>query len=152
MEASLRRPANLSPLHVLVVHDDPTVREALTGALDAVCVVSGAAAGVNALAVLDAQPVSAMILDVVLGHEDGVPLMPRLRQCSPAPILFLTGYGPEELALRAFRTGVQDYLKTPLDCSVASRARVVRPGIARPLAPRPSPGKEPPWRSQSLPG
>jgi DNA-binding response OmpR family regulator len=64
------------------------------------------------------QVEACIILDAVLGDEDGVALVPRLHQRSTAPILLLTGYGTEELAVRAFRSGVQDYLKKPLDCGL----------------------------------
>lgn len=102
--------------HLLVVDDDPFVREALAAALGAQFVVHTAASGPEACAIAEAHPLAAIILDAILGDEDGVALIPRLHTLSAAPIILLTGYGTEEMAVRAFRSGAQDYVKKPLDC------------------------------------
>ncbi|MFA5029114.1 MAG: helix-turn-helix domain-containing protein [Candidatus Methylomirabilota bacterium] len=109
------RPFPSSPLHILVVDDDPAVCEALTAALAPPYVVHSAATSAEAAALAVAQPLAAVILDAVLGDEDGVALVPQLRQRSSVPILLLTGHGSEALAVRAFRAGVQDYLTKPVD-------------------------------------
>ncbi|MBI2457528.1 MAG: helix-turn-helix domain-containing protein [candidate division NC10 bacterium] len=100
--------------HILIVDDDPAIREALAAALQGTYVVHSAATGKEACALLRRHPVAAIVLDAVLGDEHGLDLIARFRKLSPAPILVLTGYGSEELAVRAVRTQVDDYLKKPV--------------------------------------
>ncbi len=101
--------------HILVVDDDPSVVEALTAALKATYVVHGAATGKEACAILRSHPIAAIILDAILGSEHGLDLVEQFRALSRAPILMLTGHGSEELAVRAFRAGVDDYLRKPVN-------------------------------------
>ena len=99
---------------VLIVDDDPAVVEALTAALNGTYIVHGAATGEEAYAILRGHPIAAIILDAVLGREHGLDLIERFRAVSRAPIIMLTGHGSEELAVRAFRAGVVDYLRKPV--------------------------------------
>ena len=100
--------------HILVVDDDPGVRELLIAALGDSYVVHAAASGTEACALLRTHPIVAVILDAVLGREHGLDLVARFRDLSAAPILLLTGYGSEDLAVRALRAKVDEYLKKPV--------------------------------------
>jgi YesN/AraC family two-component response regulator len=100
--------------HLLVVDDDPSIREALATALAFAYVVHVAATGDEACLALQTHPTHAIILDAILGDEDGLALVDRFRALSDAPILILTGYSTEELAIRAVRAQVSDYLKKPV--------------------------------------
>jgi YesN/AraC family two-component response regulator len=101
--------------HILVVDDDASVREALAAALDRTYVVHSASNGDEACAAMRKHPIAAIILDVLLGREHGISLIERFRTLSQAPILILTGYGTEELAIRALRAKASDYLKKPVN-------------------------------------
>jgi AraC-like DNA-binding protein len=57
-------------------------------------------------------------LDIVLGTEDGLELVPHLRERTPAPILVLTGYGTRANLLRAIRTKPDDFLDKPVGIEV----------------------------------
>ena len=92
-------------LHVLVVDDDPSLREALEAALASEYIVHTAATGDEACALLSAHPVSAIILDAILKKEYGLDLVERFRALSPAPIALLTGHGSEKLAMGQRRYG-----------------------------------------------
>jgi YesN/AraC family two-component response regulator len=107
---------------LLVVDDDPAIREALSAALTPQYVVHGAATGREALALLQSQPVSGIILDAVLDGEHGLDLVAPFRVRSDAPILLLTGHGSEALAARAVRARVDDYLKKPVSLPALSEA------------------------------
>ena len=115
--------------HILVVDDEPSVREALTAALDGAYVVHGAVTGDEACAVLRTHPIAAIILDAILEDEHGLDLVGRFRTLSRAPILILTGYGTEELAVRALRAKASDYLKKPVSVRElrAALARLIQP-------------------------
>jgi len=99
--------------HILIVDDDESVREALAAALNGTYVIHEAATGEEAYAVLRCYPIAAIVLDVVLGQENGLDMIGGFRSISRAPILVLTGYASEELAIRALRLKVDDYLKKP---------------------------------------
>ena len=99
--------------HILIVDDDPAVIEALTAALKGSYVVHGAATGKEACGILRTRPIVGIVLDAILGPEHGLDLVERFRTLSPAPILLLTGYGSEELAIRAVWAKVDGYLKKP---------------------------------------
>ena len=62
------------------------------------------------------------------GKEHGLDLVGRIRALSPAPILVLTAYGSEEVAVRALRAGVSDYLRKPfnLEDLKTSLSRLIR--------------------------
>ena len=61
--------------HVLIVDDEPSVREALELALRDRYVVHGAATGAEAFPILQACPIVGIILDAVLGDEHGLDLV-----------------------------------------------------------------------------
>ena len=100
-------------LSILVVDDEASIREALAVALTDRYHVRTAASGAEACACLRAHPVAAIILDEILGEEHGLDLVPRFRRLSPARIMLFTGQGSEDLAARALRVKVDDYLKKP---------------------------------------
>jgi|WetSurMetagenome_2_1015567.scaffolds.fasta_scaffold50959_3 DNA-binding response OmpR family regulator len=99
---------------ILVVDDDPAIREALAASLAASYPVHTAACGTDAVAVLRAHAIAGIILDAILQDEHGLDLVPRFRTLSAAPILVLTGQGSEALAARAIWTGVEGYLNKPV--------------------------------------
>jgi YesN/AraC family two-component response regulator len=101
--------------HLLVVDDEACIREALTAALGATYVVHAAASGGEACALLTAHPIAGLILDVQLGDEHGLDLIPRFRTLSDAPILVLTGHSTEDLAIQAVDAQVAKYLKKPIN-------------------------------------
>ena len=99
--------------HLLVVDDEAAIREALSAALGATYVVHTAASGAEACALLEAHPIAGIILDVLLGDEHGLDLIPRFRALSLAPILVLTGHSSEAIAIQAVDAQVAKYLKKP---------------------------------------
>jgi two-component system response regulator YesN len=101
--------------HILVLDDDPAIRDALEMALRGLYVVHSAATGEQAYAILQRHPIAAIVLDAVLGAEHGLDLIQRFRAISRAPIVLVTGYGSEELAVRALRARVDEYLNKPVD-------------------------------------
>ena len=115
--------------HILVVDDEPSVREALAAALDGTYVVHSSSNGDEACAALRKHPIAAIILDAILEDEHGLDLIGRFRTLSRAPILILTGHGTEELAVRALRARASDYLKKPVNIRElhATLARLIPP-------------------------
>jgi AraC-like DNA-binding protein len=122
--------ANGRQLHILVVDDDASVREALTAALAPEYIVHAVATSGEACTLLTRQPVATIVLDAILGAEHGLDVVPRLRQVSHAPILVLTGHSNEDLAIRAVWANVDGYLKKPISVHAVHAAieGVVSPG------------------------
>lgn len=101
--------------HILVVDDDPAIREGVALALKDTYVVHSAGTGEEACALLRRHRLAAIVLDAILGKEHGLDLIEKFRALSQAPVLILTGYGTEELAVRALRAKVDDYLRKPVN-------------------------------------
>ena len=95
---------------VLVVDDHTGIRNALTRLIDneqpRLCSVGSAATGDEALAMaLEKQP-HVILLDVVLGDEDGLALIARLRRSSDeVAVVVLTSLVDPRVAARALRLG-----------------------------------------------
>jgi two-component system response regulator YesN len=100
---------------VLVVDDDPLVREVLGLFLSDTYQVSYACTGAEALTTLCRQPVALLILDHRLPDRTGLELLGELRSGRPSlPIVMLTGYGSEWICASAFKLGVKDYFAKPV--------------------------------------
>jgi DNA-binding response OmpR family regulator len=100
---------------ILVVDDDPALRDLLVAALQregwATEAVSDAGAAERAL---DSFRPDLAILDVRLGAgADGFTLAKRVRQRSDLPFIFLTDENSVEARLAGFETGADDYLPKP---------------------------------------
>ena len=85
------------PMHVLVVDDDPDIRQGLHQRLTPEgFAVTTASTGEEALALCSRQPPDAMILDINLPGADGYEVCERVRRAVDAPalaVIFLTGVG-----------------------------------------------------------
>ena len=67
----------------------------------------------EALAAVATREPSLVLLDVVLGHEDGRALLTELRMLSDVPVVFLTGRGLETDRIAGLRMGADDYVVKP---------------------------------------
>ncbi|MES9958521.1 MAG: sigma-54 dependent transcriptional regulator [Sedimenticola sp.] len=102
---------------VLVVEDDPTLREALCDTLDlAGYAVVSAGDGKAALELMEHQSVGMVVSDVQMRPMNGQELLSRIRADYPAvPVLMMTAYGNIEKAVTAMRSGAVDYLAKPFE-------------------------------------
>jgi DNA-binding response OmpR family regulator len=91
--------------HVLVVDDDSSLRLLCRVNLELDgFVVSEAPTLDEARAAIDAEPIDAVLLDVHVGHENGIELLDELNRERPAlPVILLTGESglPEDARGRA---------------------------------------------------
>ncbi len=70
----------------------------------------------TAMETLSREEVSVVLLDLSLGHESGIDLLPRIKAFAPAlPVIMITGYGTLELAVKSIKIGAYDFLSKPLD-------------------------------------
>lgn len=103
---------------VLVVEDDPDLRELMTVTLTN----SGhrtveAADGESALAKFHAHAPNLVLLDISLGPHtiDGLEVCRRIRKNSDVPVIFLTTHGEDIDQIIGFSTGADDYLTKPVN-------------------------------------
>lgn len=109
---------------VLLVDDDPVFVQVLGRALVARGFeVSSALDGQQALArCMDVQP-RFVVLDLKLGLESGLALIPKLIAARPGVrILLLTGYASIATAVEAIKRGAHDYLAKPVDADQVVQA------------------------------
>ena len=102
---------------VLVVEDDPDLREALSDTLTlAGFSVKVADNGASALKILQQHPIGMVVSDVQMRPMDGHTLLSRIKSRYPAvPVLLITAYGRIEKAVSAMRDGAVDYLAKPFE-------------------------------------
>jgi two-component system, OmpR family, response regulator len=100
---------------ILVVDDDPALRDLLAAALEREgWRVEAVGDAIDAESALDRFEPDLAILDVRLGvGVDGFTLAKRVRQRSDLPFIFLTDENSVEARLAGFETGADDYLPKP---------------------------------------
>ncbi len=106
------------PLRVVVVDDEPLIREGLCELLagePGVCVVAACADGAAALAAVRRHAPDVLFLDVRMPGMDGLAVARALGAAAPTPpaVVFATAH--ERYALAAFEVSAADYLLKPFD-------------------------------------
>jgi DNA-binding response OmpR family regulator len=127
---------------ILLAEDDPSVRSALTDALesDGYTVVP-AADGAEALSLCAASRPDLLLLDIMMPKRSGYEVCTELRRTdSRLPILFLTAKATEADAVLGLGLGADDYITKPFGLSellarVRAALRRVSPGPAAPANP-----------------
>ena len=109
---------------LLIVDDDATFVRVLTRALTSrgfEVITAGSADEARTLSQRH-QP-RHCVLDLKLGEENGLRLIPELRELVPdVRILLLTGYASIATAVEAIKRGAHDYLAKPVDADAVVRA------------------------------
>lgn len=101
---------------ILVVDDDPGVREALVTALSARYQVQTAATASAALDALAARRYDLILLDYRLPDLPGTSVLHAIKRFFPSTLVILmTGFGTEDVAIQALRGGARDYIRKPVD-------------------------------------
>jgi two-component system, NtrC family, response regulator AtoC len=108
---------SIAKTRILVVDDEEIVRESLAGWLEKDGYVVGTAAdGATALARLDKEPWSILLVDMKMPGIDGLEVLERTRSLKPVPtVVIMTAYATVETAVRAIKLGAYDYLVKPFD-------------------------------------
>ena len=104
-----------SRTQVLLIDDDPHLRQALSQTLDL--------AGLKVSSLADAHGVAArierdwpgvVVSDIRMPGIDGLQLLQQLQEQDPElPVLLITGHGDVPLAVQAMRAGAYDFLEKP---------------------------------------
>ena len=105
------------PPYILVVEDEPDIRELLDFAISrSGFSVIEAETAEDALKVLDRGTPELIIIDWMLPGMDGIDLAKQLRAdelTKELPIIMLTARGEEADKLRSFEVGIDDYVTKP---------------------------------------
>ena len=105
--------ATIQP-HILVVDDDPQIRELLEEYLTENALrVSVVASGQQMTKILADETIDLVVLDLRLAGEDGMAIARTLREQSAIPIVMLTGVRDEADRIMGLELGADDYLTKP---------------------------------------
>ncbi len=107
----------MSHTDVLIVEDDPNLKDALRDTLEfAGYSVTAVEHGQAALARLDQHSYGMVISDVQMQPVDGMELLEKIRRDDQqTPVVMMTAYGTIEKAVDAMRLGASDYLVKPFE-------------------------------------
>ncbi|MGH3732160.1 MAG: response regulator [Acidimicrobiales bacterium] len=118
---------------ILVVDDDPEITKLLEKFLsNEGYQVTVASNGTAALAAASSSDPELVLLDIVIGVEDGREVLRDLRLISDVPVIFLTGRGLETERIAGLKLGADDYIVKPFSLGeVSARIETVlrRSGI-----------------------
>ncbi|MGC3874623.1 response regulator transcription factor [Halomonas sp. GXIMD04776] len=114
-------------MRILLVEDDPLLGDGIKIALEREnYVVDWFTRGREAVAAIDNEEFSVMILDLGLPDMDGMQVLNRVRGHSPLPILILTARDAVEERILGLDAGADDYVLKPFDLQeLLARLRVV---------------------------
>ncbi|MXZ90421.1 MAG: response regulator [Chloroflexi bacterium] len=129
-------------VRVLAVDDDAQalrfVRDALTeGGYQVIATTDPE----EALELMEREQPQLALLDLVLPGTDGIELMQDILRISDVPVLFLSGYGQDQVIARAFEMGADDYIVKPF--SPTELAARVQAALRRRTGPARSTPSEP---------
>jgi len=89
----------------------------------------------EALTAVAQQAPDLVLLDIVLGTEDGRDVLRELRQLSDVPVIFLTGRGLESDRIAGLKMGADDYVVKPFSLGeLSARVESVLRRGSRPAA------------------
>jgi DNA-binding NtrC family response regulator len=106
-----------APLDILVIDDEPALREVLSLRIEAwghqARAVGDAAAGEREI---ERQRPDLVLCDLVLPGSSGMELLKRIKRRDPQlPVVMITAHGNVDGAVEAMKSGATDFLTKPLD-------------------------------------
>src|SRR4030088_2113558 len=114
--------------HIVVVDDDPALRQMVTRYLEEHNVPTKSASSRNELNrhFQDTHP-SMIVLDLRLGQDDGLDLLREIRSHSDVPVIITTGHRLDEIdRIVGLELGADDYIVKPFSLSeLLARLRAV---------------------------
>jgi len=101
---------------VLIVDDEPSIRQSLGGLLsDEGFEILTAANGYEALKVMDRDSPDLVLLDIWMPGIDGIETLKEIKKSNPyIQVIIITGHGTIETAVKATKLGAFDLIEKPL--------------------------------------
>jgi DNA-binding NtrC family response regulator len=109
----------MDSVQILVVDDEPNVREVLTTLLSqAGYVVTAVADGISAIEAVKRTSFDLVLTDLRLPKMNGIEVLTRIKALDSRIVgIVITGYGTVETAVDAMKAGAFDYLMKPFNVS-----------------------------------
>ena len=101
---------------ILIIEDDPAMVLYYTFALEAEYDILSATDGKKAIHhIKHLNDIDLVILDYRLHDISGIEVLRQIKRVKPSiPIILITAYGDEDVAVSSFRCGAKEYLKKPV--------------------------------------
>jgi DNA-binding NtrC family response regulator len=101
---------------VLIVDDDGTARYGMRRALEESYKIFEAESAAGARRILAAEDPDLLLLDIEMPEETGLDFLRALKEdADPRPVVMITAYGSEKIAVEAMKSGAYDYLPKPFE-------------------------------------
>lgn len=107
-----------SSTRILIVDDDPHLRQLVRAALESELDVVEAADGLEGIRAFHRQRPDLVVLDVEMPRLDGHELLRRIRELGDTPVILLGAVDSPAAIVRGLRSGADDYLVKPFDIDV----------------------------------
>jgi two-component system, NtrC family, response regulator AtoC len=109
-------PSTVANPRILVVDDEPGVRESVRVALRDGFVVTTVESGDEALRRIEIEHPSAVLLDILMPGVDGITTLERIKGLAPdLPVVMLTATRTLKTAVTAMKLGAYDYIQKPFE-------------------------------------
>ncbi len=108
-----------STLRVLFVDDSQEILDLYEAGLSDMYQVIAVGSGLDAIGrVRKSQDIDAAVIDYMLPDMSGIEVLKEIKDIAPSiPVIIVTAFGDEDVAVNAFRSGARDYLKKPFSLS-----------------------------------
>ncbi|MFA5026513.1 MAG: sigma-54 dependent transcriptional regulator [Candidatus Methylomirabilota bacterium] len=101
---------------ILVVDDDPGIRESFEALLSKEYDLHFASEGTEALRILSARDINLVLLDIRMPGMDGIEVLRRIRELNEhADVVVITAVKSLKTAVEAIKLGASDYITKPFD-------------------------------------
>jgi PAS domain S-box-containing protein len=109
--------APLNDISVLVVDDEQGIRDGSERILKRMgCQVYTASNGEDGLAVINAEAIDVLLLDLKMPGIDGMEVLARVNTSHPhIQVIVITGFATVETAIEAMKQGAYDFIPKPFD-------------------------------------
>jgi two-component system nitrogen regulation response regulator NtrX len=101
---------------ILIVDDEPSIQEALSGILiDEGFVPINAETAEQSMEILNTDDVDLVLLDIWMPGMDGIEALKQIKKIHPElPVIMISGHGTVETAVQATKIGAYDFFEKPL--------------------------------------
>lgn len=107
-------PINHNEYHILIVEDDPEIRDGIEIFLRSQGYqVHKAADGVEGLQVLEREKIDLAIVDIMMPRMDGIKMTMKLRETYEFPVIMLSAKSEETDKVVGLNIGADDYVTKP---------------------------------------
>lgn len=104
------------PSKILIVDDEPSIRQFIASILSDKYTVLSAGSGLEAVRVARSEKPDLILLDILMPGNDGIACLQELRthtDTADMPVLMLTAVNEPDVRIKAFTAGADDFIAKP---------------------------------------